>query len=114
MLIFRKRDLDIETVFKYVQSDFHSLTSVSLADKMKPEYRSSLGQEMYLGASLRQKKCSLQQKAFFRLTRTEYLFSPFSQASAFGRFEFPQGIKWNQDDTNLSWVQGQVHLYPLF
>ena len=69
---------------------------------------------MYLGASLRQKKCSLQQKAFFRLTRPEYLFSPFSQASAFGRFEFPQGIKWNQDDTNLSWVQGQVMLKFFF
>ena len=24
------------------------------------------------------------------------------------RFEFPQGIKWNSDDTNLSWVHGQV------
>merc|ERR1712106_1035159 len=75
---------------------------------MKPEYRSSLGQEMYLGASLRQKKTNVLQKAFFRLTRSEYMFSPFSTSSGNGRFEFPQGIKWNQDDTGLSWVHGQV------
>lgn len=104
----KKRELDIEAVFKNVQSDFQKMTLMSISDKMKPEYRSSLGQEMYLGANLRQRKCCLQQKAFFRLTRPEYLFSPFSQNSCSGRFEFPQGIKWNQDDTNLSWVHGQV------
>lgn len=104
----RKKDLDIERVFKNVQSDFQRLTAASISEKMKPEYRSSLGQEMYLGASLRQRKANILQKAFFRLSRCEYLFSPFLATSAQGRFEFPQGIKWNQDDTNLSWVHGQV------
>jgi len=103
-----KKDIDIETVFKNVQSDFQKNTAASISDKMKPEYRSSLGQEMYLGANLRQKKATLLQKAFFRLTRPEYLFPPFSRTSSSGRFEFPQGIKWNGDDTNISWVHGQV------
>lgn len=104
----RKKDLDIERVFKNVQSDFQRLTAASISEKMKPEYRSSLGQEMYLGANLRQKKANILQKAFFRLSRCEYLFSPFHMTSSKGRFEFPQGIKWNADDTNLSWVHGQV------
>ena len=104
----RKKDLDIERVFKNVQSDFQRLTAASISEKMKPEYRSSLGQEMYLGANLRQKKANILQKAFFRLSRCEYLFSPFHTTSSKGRFEFPQGIKWNADDTNLSWVHGQV------
>ena len=80
---------------------------------MKPEYRSSLGQEMYLGANLRQKKANILQKAFFRLSRCEYLFSPFHMTSSKGRFEFPQGIKWNADDTNLSWVHGQVKYFAM-
>jgi len=103
-----KKDLDIERVFKNVQNDFQKLTAASISEKMKPEYRSSLGQEMYLGANLRQRKTTVLQKAFFRLSRYEYLFPPFSSTSSHGRFEFPQGIKWNQDDTNLSWVHGQV------
>jgi mucosa-associated lymphoid tissue lymphoma translocation protein 1 len=103
-----KKDLDIESVFKNVQNDFQKNTAASISEKMKPEYRSSLGQEMYLGANLRQKKATLLQKAFFRLTRSEFLFPPFSRSSALGRFEFPQGIKWNGDDTNISWVHGQV------
>jgi len=104
----RKKDLDIERVFKNVQNDFQKLTAASISERMKPEYRSSLGQEMYLGANLRQRKTTVLQKAFFRLNRCEYLFSPFSPTSSNGKFEFPQGIKWNQDDTNLSWVHGQV------
>lgn len=104
----RKKDLDIERVFKNVQNDFQKLTAASISERMKPEYRSSLGQEMYLGANLRQRKTNVLQKAFFRLNRCEYLFSPFSPTSSNGKFEFPQGIKWNQDDTNLSWVHGQV------
>ena len=102
-----KKDLDIERVLKNVQTDFQKNTSASICEKMKPEYRSSLGQEMYLGANLRQKKATLLQKAFFRLTRPEYLFPPFLKNSSGGRFEFPQGIKWNGDDTNISWVHGQ-------
>ncbi len=39
----RKRESDIETVFKGVQADFQQLTAAALSDKMKPEYRSSLG-----------------------------------------------------------------------
>jgi len=103
-----KKELDIERVFKNVQNDFQKLTAASISEKMKPEYRSSLGQEMYLGANLRQRKTNVLQKAFFRLTRSDYLFSPFSSTSSLGRFEFPQGIKWNKDDTNLNWVHGQV------
>ena len=53
LLTFRNRELDIETVFKNVQSDFQKLNSMALSEKMKPEYRSSLGQAMYLGANLR-------------------------------------------------------------
>ncbi len=41
----RKRESDIETVFKGVQADFQQLTAAALSDKMKPEYRSSLGKE---------------------------------------------------------------------
>ena len=113
----RRKDLDIERVFKNVQTDFQKLTAASISERMKPEYRSSLGQEMYLGANLRQRKTNVLQKAFFRLTRCDYLFSPFSPQSTSGKFEFQMGIKWNQDDTNLSWVHGQVsgkNLYLLF
>lgn len=39
----RKKECDIETVFKGVQADFQQLTAAALSDKMKPEYRSSLG-----------------------------------------------------------------------
>ena len=53
LLISRNRELDIESVFKNVQGDFQKLTSLALSEKMKPEYRSSLGQAMYLGANLR-------------------------------------------------------------
>jgi hypothetical protein len=41
----RKRESDIETVFKGVQADFQQLTAAALSDKMKPEYRSSLGKK---------------------------------------------------------------------
>ena len=104
----RRKDQDIERVFKNVQNDFLKLTAASISERMKPEYKSSLGQEMYLGANLRQRKTNVLQKAFFRLTRCDYLFSPFSSQSSCGKFEFQMGIKWNQDDTNLSWVHGQV------
>lgn len=104
----RRKDLDIERVFKNVQNDFQKLTAAAISERMKPEYRSSLGQEMYLGANLRQRKTNVLQKAFFRLTRCDYLFTPFSLQSSSGKFEFQMGIKWNQDDTNLSWVHGQV------
>ena len=110
----RRKDLDIERVFKNVQTDFQKLTAASISERMKPEYRSSLGQEMYLGANLRQRKTNVLQKAFFRLTRCDYLFSPFSPQSTSGKFEFQMGIKWNQDDTNLSWVHGQVSGKNLF
>jgi len=104
----RRKDLDIERVFKNVQNDFQKLTAASISDKMMPEYRSSLGQEMYLGANLRQKKTNVLQRAFFRLTRCEYLFSPFLASSHTGKFEFQMGIKWNEEDCNCTWVHGQV------
>ena len=75
-----------------------------------PEYRSSLGQEMYLGANLRQKKTNVLQKAFFRLSRCEFLFSPFQATTSSGKFEFQMGIKWNEDDSNCTWVHGQVNM----
>lgn len=104
----RRKDLDIERVFKNVQNDFQKLTAASISERMMPEYRSSLGQEMYLGANLRQKKTNVLQKAFFRLTRCEFLFSPFLQSTSSGKFEFQMGIKWNEEDTNCTWVHGQV------
>ena len=113
----RRKDLDIERVFKNVQNDFQKLTAASISERMMPEYRSSLGQEMYLGANLRQKKTNVLQKAFFRLSRCEYLFSPFLQSTSNGKFEFQMGIKWNEEDTNCTWVHGQVshsrHLFVL-
>jgi hypothetical protein len=40
----RRRECDIETVFKGVQADFQQMTAAAVSDKMKPEYRSSLGE----------------------------------------------------------------------